>query len=119
MKTQILERGVDRILVVDANQGELSTDSDFYRLFTACQEEALDKLILNYHSLPPGFFSPHTGHAEETLRRFTQANISIALIASTEQLQSDRFEIILGLSLRYKFHIAYSQERAEQWLIDE
>jgi hypothetical protein len=119
MDTHILERGVYRILAVDANQGELNTNSDFYRLFTTCQEESLDRLLLNYHSLPPGFFNPHTGHAEETLQRFTQAGIKIALIASIEQLQNDRFEIILGLSLRYKFHVAYTQEQAEQLLIND
>ena len=119
MDTQILERGVDRILVVDANRGELSTESYFYRLFTTCQEERLDKVLLNYPSLPPGFFNPHTGRAEEVLRRFTQANIKIALIASIEMLQNDRIETILGLSLRYKFHVAYTQQQAEQWLINE
>jgi hypothetical protein len=119
MDTQIVERGADRILVVEAPQGELSSDSDFYLLFTTCQEESLDKLILNYQSLPPGFFNPHTGRAEETLRRFTQANIRIALIASIEQLQSDRIETILGLGLRYKFHVVYTQQQAEQWLIND
>lgn len=119
MDTQILERGAEKILVVDAAQGELKTDSDFHRLLTTCQEKKLDKIVLSFHSLPAGFFNPYTGHAEETLRSFTQANIRIALIASIEQLNNDHFERILGLSLRYRFRVVYTQEQAEQWLVND
>jgi hypothetical protein len=119
LDTQVLERGAEKILFVDAGLGELNTDSDFYRLLTLCQEKEIDKLLLDAHSLPPGFFNPHTGRAEEVLRRFTQANIGIALVTSIEQLNNDHFETILGLSLRYKFHVSYTHQQAEQWLINE
>jgi len=119
LDTQILERGAEKILIVEADHGELNTDADFYRLLTLCMEKELDKLLLDAHSLPPGFFNPHTGRAEEILWRFAQANIRIALVTSIEQLNNDHFETILGLSLRYKFHICYTQQQAEQWLINE
>ena len=119
METQILERGADKILTVEANQGELNTEADFFRLLTLCQEKELNKLLLYAHSLPPGFFNPLTGRAEEILFRFTQANIKIALVTSIEQLNNDHFETILGLSLRYKFHVSYTQQQAEDWLINE
>lgn len=116
MKYEIKEKNGHNYIYLSANGARISTVQEGLDLMALCWEHEIGKLLIHGDRLADDFYILQTGLAGELLQKFTNYNISAAIVMDPE-VQGLRFtELMRESKCGHTFSAFPSEAEATDWL---
>jgi PadR family transcriptional regulator AphA len=118
---RLVENTYNRYIECLSDGIRIASERDALDLVAACGENQAHRLLLYGGNLADDFYRLKTGLAGAVLLKFAVYSIKVAAVLTPELVDHGRFrEMVLEANRSNRnFHVFFSRENAEEWLVKE
>ena len=117
MMGKIVQTATGNYIRCEPNSGIISNEQNVLELLACCYEAESNQIMIYEEQLHPDFFDLKTGLAGSIFQKLSNYSIKAAIIISTENIQSQRFqELIFEANKGNHINFFSDVVEAEKWL---